>query len=159
MAVAQLLILLITANGAPVLAHWLWRGRGAAPIDGGRVLRDGHPLLGASKTWRGLAAALLATPAAALAVGLDAPTGLLIAVAAMGGDLLSSFIKRRLALPPSSQSLGLDQIPESILPALAAAPRLHLSPWDIVLSVVLFFLLELGLSRVLYRLGIRQRPY
>ncbi|HHH35216.1 MAG TPA: CDP-archaeol synthase, partial [Gammaproteobacteria bacterium] len=77
MVVLQLLCLLITANGAPVLAQWLLREWGAAPIDGGRILRDGYPLLGTSKTWRGLAAALLATPLAALLVGVDALTGIL----------------------------------------------------------------------------------
>ena len=159
MVVLQLLCLLITANGAPVLAQWLLREWGAAPIDGGRILRDGYPLLGTSKTWRGLAAALLATPLAALLVGVDALTGILIAFTAMIGDLASSFVKRRRALKPSSQALGLDQIPESLLPALAAAPLLHLSFWEITSTVALFFLLELGLSRALYRMGIRQRPY
>ena len=38
--------------------------------------------------------------------------GLLVAATAMAGDLLSSFLKRRLALAPSSQAIGLDQIPE-----------------------------------------------
>jgi hypothetical protein len=35
------------------------------------------------------------------------------------GAPLSSFIKRRLALVPSSQAIGLDQIPESLFPLLA----------------------------------------
>ncbi len=159
MAILQLLTLLIIANGAPVLAQWLFRDHGAQPIDGGRRLRDGRPLLGASKTWRGLAAALLVTPVAAPAIGVAILTALLIAAMAMLGDLLSSFIKRRLNLPPSSQALGLDQIPESVLPALAAAPFLPLSIGEALLTVLLFFFLELGLSRLLYRLGIRKQPY
>jgi len=159
MAVLQLLLLLIIANGAPILARWAFRTRGGKPVDGGVNLRDGQPLFGTSKTWRGLIAAIIVTPAAALIIGLDLVTGLLIALMAMAGDLLSSFIKRRLRLKPSSQALGLDQISESLLPALVVAPRLQLSAGEILIIVLLFFLLELGLSQLLFRIGIRRRPY
>ena len=159
MAVLQLLLLLMVANGAPILARWAFRKHGGKPVDGGVNLRDGQPLFGASKTWRGLVAAIIMTPTAALIIGLDLIIGLLIALMAMTGDLLSSFIKRRLGLKPSSQALGLDQIPESILPTLVVAPQLQLSAGKILIIVLLFFLLELGLSRLLFRIGIRRRPY
>ncbi len=85
--------------------------------------------------------------------------GLSIGTASMAGDLLSSFIKRRLDYPSSSMALGLDQVPESLLPALVAAGELQLGIGDIVLVVVLFFLVELALSRLLFRIGIRKQPY
>src|SRR6478752_380374 len=71
LAILQGLILISAANGAPVLFARLLRARFAHPIDGGIVLRDGHPLLGRSKTWRGLAAAVLlaACHESALAAG------------------------------------------------------------------------------------------
>jgi len=59
LAILQSLILVSTANTAPVALARLLGARFARPIDGGLVLRDGHPLLGRSKTWRGLAAAIL----------------------------------------------------------------------------------------------------
>lgn len=155
----QLLLLLITANGLPILARkWLGARWGSA-VDGGRRAWDGRPWLGASKTWRGLLAAIAFTPLLALLLGLEARLGLYLALGAMAGDLCSSFLKRRLGIKPSGQALGLDQVPESLLPLLLVAPALALGAWDIVTLVVAFFLLELVLSRLLYVLHIRRRPY
>ena len=49
----------------------------------------------------------------------------------MTGDLFSSFIKRRFGSAPSSQALGLDQIPESLLPLVACSFILPISIADI----------------------------
>ena len=73
---AKLLLLLLVANGAPVLVYDLLRGRWAAPVDCKRVWWDGRPLLGGSCTWRGWFAALAATPVAAALLGLPMVTGL-----------------------------------------------------------------------------------
>ena len=80
-------------------------------------------------------------------------------LAAMAGDLISSFIKRRMGLPPSSMVLGLDQIPESLLPALVSTNLMALTAGDVVLIVVLFFVGELVLSRLLFRVHLRDQPY
>jgi CDP-2,3-bis-(O-geranylgeranyl)-sn-glycerol synthase len=77
----------------------------------------------------------------------------------MLGDLISSFIKRRRGLVPSSRSLGLDQIPEALLPAAFAYVYLQLTLPDLILIVVLFFVCAVGLSPILFRLGLRKRPY
>jgi CDP-2,3-bis-(O-geranylgeranyl)-sn-glycerol synthase len=53
-------------------------------------LRDGHPLLGRSKTWRGLAAAILLAACAAVLMNLPWQLGALAAASAMAGDCLSS---------------------------------------------------------------------
>ena len=77
----------------------------------------------------------------------------------MVGDCLSSFIKRRLHLPSSARALGLDQIPESLLPLLGVWHQFSLTLEGIALTVAGFFILELGLSRILYKLHIRKHPY
>lgn len=159
LSVAKLLLLIVVANGAPILVAWLCRGRLARPVDGGRRGRDGAPLLGPSKTWRGLAAAVLAGGLVAPLLGLSAALGALIAAAAMAGDLLSSYLKRRLGMQSSARAPGLDQVPESLLPALVATPALGLSLTDVLTTVTGFFMLELLLSRLLYRWGLRRRPY
>lgn len=155
----RLLILLIIANGAPILAKKFLGARFAAPLDGGMRLRDARPLLGRSKTMRGILAALGATALAAPLLGLGPILGLKLATAAMAGDLLSSFLKRRLGLPPHAQALGLDQIPEALLPLLLLRQSLDLSTGDILGLVVAFVGVELMLSRLLFRLHIRERPY
>src|SRR5664279_6453728 len=119
-ALLQLLVLLTLANGAPVVAKKMFGDRFNLSLDGGLAFLDGRPLFGKSKTIRGIVVAILVTAAVAPLIGLSLATGAIVAAAAMAGDLLSSFTKRRLGFKPSSQALGLDQIPESLLPMLAA---------------------------------------
>jgi len=153
------LILISAANGAPVLFARLLGTRFARPIDGGIVLRDGHPLLGRSKTWRGLAAAIVLAACAAALIDLPWQAGALTGASAMAGDCLSSFVKRRLALEASSMSLGLDQVPESLFPAVACSVYLPLSPGDVIAIVLVFSVGVLAMSRLFYAIGLRDRPY
>lgn len=155
----KLLLLLGVANGTPVIAHAVFGRLWAHPLDGGMTFRDGQPLLGASKTIRGVLLSLLLTTILGTALGLSWQVALLFAAAAMAGDAVSSFIKRRMELPASSMATGLDQIPESLLPLLVCASPLELSTLDILAVLACFFLGELWLSRVLYRLHLRDRPY
>jgi hypothetical protein len=155
----EALLLLAAANSGPLVAAKLLGGRLAAPVDGGRRLADGQPLFGPSKTWRGLVVAIAATTAAAPCLGLDWRWGAAIGAAAMAGDLSSSFVKRRLGVAPSGMAPGIDQIPEALLPLLVCRPALGLSAADIALCVFLFFVGEVWLSRLLFRLNLRDRPY
>lgn len=155
----KVLLLLGVANGAPIFARKLLRDRFGWPLDGGLRFTDGRPLFGSSKTLRGLVLSLLCTALAAPALGFDWQLGLTVGAFAMLGDLVSSFSKRRLNRPTSSRAIGLDQVPESLFPVLACQERLGLQPWDVVLLVLLFITLELLLSRLLYRLHIREQPY
>ena len=147
------------ANGAPVLVQRVLGARWAWPIDGGLRFIDGRPLFGRSKTARGVALSVLATTIAAPLLNLPIELGALVGMLAMAGDLISSFIKRRLGLAPSRQAIGLDQIPESLLPMLGCRSLLPLDFDEIALGTVIFLLGELALSRLFYRLKLRERPY
>jgi hypothetical protein len=83
----------------------------------------------------------------------------LVAFTAMIGDLLSSFVKRRLGMIESSRFTGLDQIPESFLPLLACMLLLPLTPLDVAIGTVIFFVGALALSRILFKFNVRDRPY
>jgi CDP-diglyceride synthetase len=155
----ELLLLIVIANGAPVIAARIFGEWGAYPLDGGRVLADGHRLLGHSKTWRGILAATLATSVSAALLGWPAQVGVTVGVTAMLGDVLSSFTKRRLGKVSSSMALGLDQIPESLLPLLTVMETFDLSGSAVAWTVVGFTVLELALSPIFYWLGVRNRPY
>ena len=158
-ALLQLLVLLTLANGAPVVAKKMFGDRFSVPLDGGLAFFDGRPVLGKSKTVRGIVVAIVATAAVAPLIGLDLATGAIVAAAAMAGDLLSSFVKRRLDFKPSSQALGLDQVPESLLPMLAARTALSLTAIDIAAGVAIFLVGELLLSRLLFQVHLRDEPY
>ncbi len=157
--ISAALILLVSANGAPVLARKLLGRRFEWPVDGGIKLKDWQPLFGNAKTWRGLIASVCLTAGAGLALGLEPLQGSLFALLAMLGDLSASFCKRRLGKNESSRARGFDTVPESMLPLLVFKAQLELSGIDIVLTVGLFFLIEEFVSPLLYKWHIRQRPY
>jgi hypothetical protein len=158
-ALAKLLILLSLANSSPVIAKRILGETYAIPIDGNAQFVDGRPLFGPSKTIRGVVVSVLVTALGAPLLGLPIWIGLLVAAAAMSGDLLSSFLKRRLGLTASSKATGLDQIPESLFPLIACRSTFSLTAVDIVVGCVIFLVAEVFLSHLFFRLRLRDRPY
>ena len=159
LTIMRLALLLAVANGAPVIATRIFGQRFSCPLDGGVEFVDRKPLLGKSKTVRGIVVSILLSALAAPLLGLGWKIGVVVGSAAMAGDLVSSFVKRRLNLTPSSRATGLDQIPESLFPLLACRGALALSILDIGFGVAIFFVGEVVLSRLLYKAHIRDRPY
>ena len=159
MLTIKILFLLLLANGTPIIAKKLLGSRLAYPLDGGKKYFDGRPWFGASKTIRGIISSIFITSIGAVLIGYSMQTGALFAAVSLTGDLASSFIKRRLDLPPSSRALGLDQLPESIFPLLFCWSTLGLDILTAVTVVVVFFIGEIILSHVLFRLHIRDHPY
>lgn len=157
--IGQLVVLLAIANGAPVLAKDILGNRFGYPVDGHAKFGDGRRIFGASKTIRGILLSLVVTSLCAPLVGVEWQAGLVLASTAMAGDLFSSFWKRRAKLRPGARATGLDQIPESLFPLLACANLLSLTAADITVSVAIFFIGEIFLSRVLFKYHLRERPY
>ncbi|MEP1215430.1 MAG: CDP-archaeol synthase [Marinobacter sp.] len=155
----ELFVMLVLANGAPVVAARILGRRWSRPVDGGRLWRDGRPLLGDSKTWRGIVSGTLACGLFALFIGAGLLFGVLFGLLGLIGDMMSSFIKRRAGLSSSARALGLDQIPEALLPMILAWYWLELSGFVVVSVVVLFTISNILLSPLLYRLGIRHQPH
>ena len=141
-----LLALVVLANALPALLGLLLGP--ARPLDGGRCLPlDGRPFLGRSKTWRGLVASFVGTALGALVLGLPWTLGLEVAAGAMLGDLAASFVKRRLGRPPSASVPLLDQVPESLLPALAVKAQLALGWRDLWVLILAFIAIDIVLTQ------------
>jgi CDP-2,3-bis-(O-geranylgeranyl)-sn-glycerol synthase len=155
----ELLVLLLLANGTPVLGARLLGERGAWPLDGGWVLADGRRLLGETKTVRGVLLAVATVTPAAMLFGHAWWIGTLFALASLTGDAVSSFFKRRLGIESSGRASGLDQVPEALLPLLVCYRLLDLTPFLVVLVVLLFTVGQMLISPLMFRLGIRHRPY
>lgn len=159
LVIFKILILLGVANGTPIFATRLFGKRFNAPLDAGLKFPDGRPLFGLSKTVRGLVLSVVCTTLVAPLLGFEWIIGAGLASASMFGDLLSSFTKRRLGLRTHSQAFGLDQVPESLLPLLVLRQQLGIGYDDIAIIIAAFIVLELVLSRLLYKLHIRSQPY
>ena len=143
--------LLLAANAVPVVVGKLARGRGALPLDFGRVMPDGERLFGAHKTWRGLASGIAAC--ALLAIYLEIPIWLGAGFAALSlvADACSSAAKRRMRLKPGSEVLGLDQLAETLVPLFAFAGPLELELGEIAMVTACFVVLDAATARLRHR--------
>ena len=145
--VSHLVLLLVIANGTPVLLRLLLGSRWNRPLDNHRQFTDKRPLLGASKTLRGLIGSVLVTALLAPLFELSVLEGAGFALLAMLGDLCSSFLKRRLDIASSRSAPLLDQLPESLLPLWGMQSVLGASAGEIALAVMIFTVIDLLLSR------------
>jgi len=145
-----LVMLVVVANITPVIVSLLLGKRCSAPIDGGFRLKDKRPLLGPSKTIRGVLASVLATSLLAPLFGLAPAAGAGFAGLAMLGDMFSSFVKRRLGIASSRSAPLLDQLPESLLPLWLMQPVVGGTTTEILAATAIFIFVDLVLSR-LYR--------
>jgi hypothetical protein len=136
------LLMLIAANSAPVVVTKLLGDRYAAPIDGGRLLRDERPLFGPHKTWRGLVSGILAAGVTSAFMGTGFGVGAIFGALALTGDLFSSFCKRRLACKSGQSAPLLDQLPESLLPMLVLGGVLDLTGMQMLATALLFTVLD-----------------
>jgi CDP-2,3-bis-(O-geranylgeranyl)-sn-glycerol synthase len=107
------------ANAAPVIFG------GGPQMDFGKKFLDGKPFLGSHKTWRGLFAGLIVGTLVGLAQQIiyeqflfeygtqfsySIFLGFVLSLGALTGDLIESFIKRRLDRSPGSSLPVADQI-------------------------------------------------
>lgn len=148
------------------------------PIDCYKSYR-GIRILGAHKTWRGLAVGLVAATLAlwlqqllvakfdwlqALTSAVDygaLPTlilGPLFALGALGGDALESFIKRQRGFLPGQAWFPFDQIDYIVGGAIATMPFVALGILHYVWLILIWFLVHLLASYVGFLMGLKEKP-
>ena len=150
------------ANGAPVLFG------GGRPIDGGRTFLDGRPIFGPRKTVRGFLSGVLAGTVTGLLLGLSGlePSlpgavlmGFLMGLGAMTGDLLGSFVKRRMDRPPGSPAPLLDQL-DFVLGALLFSLPYRPPSLDVLACVLIITpAIHLATNFGAYKLGLKREPW
>jgi hypothetical protein len=91
-------------------------GKWNAPVDRDMKFRDGQPFLGNHKTVRGVIGGILSGGAGALILNLPLWVGMWTGILSMAGDILNSFIKRRLGKTEGQEFLVMDQFLEGALP-------------------------------------------
>ncbi|WP_027367984.1 CDP-archaeol synthase [Desulfocurvibacter africanus] len=154
---AKSLALLLFVNFVPPALALKLRRRWDRPLDLGRRFMDGRPLLGPHKTVRGLAGSVLGGGLGGLLLGLPLWLGLATGLASMAGDLLTSFIKRRLDKSSGQDVPGLDQFLEGFLAVIVLAHALPLGP--VVSTLVLAgFCLAAYYSSAWYKNVFYSRP-
>ena len=154
-----LLIPAMVANASPVVF------KGKTPIDRGATFIDGKRLLGDGKTVEGFLAGLIcgslsSIPLAALVGTEMLATGPAASLGALIGDLLGSFIKRRIGLKRGAPAPLLDQL-DFYVGAVVATTLLGYS-WSLtilIVSGVIVALLHMGSNYLAYRMGLKSVPW
>ena len=146
--IIKLVLLLLISNGAPVIARLFLRQRFNRPLDHNLRFIDGRPLLGPAKTVRGIVSAIFLTTLMAPLFDLSPAQGSLFALLAMCGDLVSSFIKRRLGITSSRSAPLLDQLPETLLPLWIMHPVLKETVLEACAAMLVFVVIDWFASRL-----------
>ena len=144
----KLVLLLVISNGAPVLARLLLGQRFSQPLDRTLQFIDKKPLLGPAKTVRGIVSAIVLTSLMAPLFDLSLSQGALFALLSMCGDLVSSFIKRRLGITSSRSAPLLDQLPETLLPLWVMHPVLKETLQEACAAMLVFVAIDWFASRL-----------
>jgi CDP-2,3-bis-(O-geranylgeranyl)-sn-glycerol synthase len=166
------------ANATPVL------GGGGKPIDGGGLFRDGRRILGDGKTIRGfivgvffgtltgigqflaapylrpiLAQFVTITQEMDYVLSISIPAAFLLSLGALTGDVVGSFIKRRVNVKSGDPSPFLDQIGFILMALIFAFPLMAPNP----IFVIVLILTTLGIhwfSNALgYLLGFKKNTW
>jgi CDP-2,3-bis-(O-geranylgeranyl)-sn-glycerol synthase len=117
------------ANASPVVMG------GGAPLDGGRTWRDGRPLLGSHKTIKGTFFGILIGTLVGF-IQFNAIGGLLQATGAITGDLVVSFIKRRMNMVPGESLPLADQL-DFIIVAIIFSSTVQQTSLDKIIAIIL----------------------
>ncbi len=140
------------ANAAPVIFG------GGAPIDGGRKSRDGRPLFGPRKTFRGFFAGLIIGTFVGFVEG-NLLLGFMLSLGALIGDLTESFFKRRLGLSPGASlplADQLDFVAGALLFSLLVSPPTLLIALTVVIITPLIHILT---NFIAYLLGLKKERW
>lgn len=162
------------ANMAPVVAKNMFRNM-AFPIDF-NIRMGEHTLLGKNKTYRGLIAGVLAAIIVAyiqfflnenniladLAL-VDYSNwlliGLLLGFGAMFGDMVKSFIKRRLDLKPGTPFVPFDQLDFVFGALIFVYPTAELSMEKMAIILFISFILHVIINHIAFYTGIRKERW
>jgi len=147
------------ANAAPVIFG------GGYPINGGRNFRNGRPIFGPRKTFRGFFAGLIIGTLVSFLQGYLSGNfkvillGFMLSLGALTGDLVESFIKRRLGRTPGAPLPVADQL-DFILGAILFSIPVSPPPLAVALTIVIITPpIHLLTNFLAYLLGLKKEPW
>ena len=164
------------ASTAPIFAKNILKERFSAPMDFNKKFVDGKPFLGRSKTFRGLIAGILvgalisyiqyqlyAFPFFQALSFYDYSNwlsfGILLGLGALMGDMIESFIKRRINLKPGDKFVPWDQIDYTIGALIFVMPIYQVDLIQALIIIVSGFMLQIFSSHFAFYTGIRNEKW
>jgi CDP-2,3-bis-(O-geranylgeranyl)-sn-glycerol synthase len=140
------------ANATPVALG------GGPPLDGGEKWLDGKPFLGSHKTLRGCIVGILAGTLIGALQG-SIMVGLAQGVGAILGDLLSSFLKRRLDVAPGESFPLLDQLDFIIVAVVLSQPFTRASLQEIIIILIVTAPIHYFMNYVSWLIKMKEHPW
>ncbi len=137
------------ANMSPVIFG------GGVPLDFNKRFIDGRRILGSHKTVRGFISGVICGTVVGIAQGRTLQ-GFLLSLGAMIGDMVGSFVKRRLNIEEGGSVPLLDQEGFLIFSILFAYPIENIDIYSIIFLVLLTPLLHKGTNVVAYYLKLKE---
>ncbi len=144
------------SNMSPLLVTRLTGG--GAPLDMGMTFIDGRRLLGDNKTIKGTLSIIVVGSIVGLVydpkfIGFIQASGVAI------GDIVGSFMKRRLRIKPGGSLPLIDQELFILLAVLLSNPFLQLSLRQIAFILLITPILHLVSNAVAFLIGLKEVPY
>jgi len=141
------------ANSTPVILT------GWGSLDGDTKFIDGEPILGNHKTVRGTLSGIIAGTLTGILQG-QPYRGALMAIGAILGDLIVSFIKRRLKLPPGAMFPIADQMSFIVLAVIFDMLIVSVLQWDRILVILLVTLpIHYFANVIAWMLKLKSKPW
>ncbi len=144
---------------------------GKTYLDFGKNFFDGRPLFGRGKTFRGTTAGIVLGSVGALGVSVFLPGfttavgtnyfhyGFLLATGAMLGDIVGSFIKRRIGLPRGESVMLLDQL-DFVAGGILLGTILFIpNVWQIAVLAVLTLLMHKLANVIAFNARLKKVPW
>ncbi len=169
----ELLIFILptyVANAAPVVL------RGKTPIDMGQKMKDKNRIFGENKTIKGFLFAIAAGTIVSALTALLLPQvfsqlsfnekialGFLLSLGAMLGDLIGSFVKRRIGMQSGQESPIMDKILFAITALIVAYPiyngKIALGILDATIILILTYFLHIVFNRIAHAAKLKKVPW
>lgn len=148
------------SNATPV---FIKRGK---PLDGGKVFIDGRRVFGDGKTVEGLMVGLYFGFITSFSYAIIFGRYILAlqlwasSLGALVGDVIGSFIKRRMGIPRGGKALILDQLDFYLgANAFLLITGFKVSIWIFLVGIIIILVLHITSNRIAYMLGLKDVPW
>lgn len=150
----------MVSNAVPVFI------KKGAPLDRGKLFIDGRRILGDGKTIEGFITGLYFGFIVSTLYAIMLNDYILLlqlwasSIGALLGDIIGSFVKRRMGIPRGGKAIGLDQLDFYIgANALLVATMFNISTQLFIVGLVIVMILHIATNRVAYILGLKNVPW
>jgi CDP-2,3-bis-(O-geranylgeranyl)-sn-glycerol synthase len=140
------------ANASPVVLG------GGEPLDRGLKWKDGRPILGSHKTIRGTFAGITIGTLVGL-IQLNSVGGFLQATGAITGDLIVSFIKRRIKMEPGESLPIADQLDFIAFAVFYSYPIQHTGLDKIAAIMLVTIPIHYAVNFIAWLLKLKENPW